>query len=230
MKEDQERNCSSTSRHMQACGLVNGEPHSRSFAHNVVALQKEEYYYYGVMSALSILQGSPAPTFFSPSVADYITHGKLEAVSEAIRDLPNGKVRSKLKELDKISDPSIFKKEASFNTQFRFKAEYSMPVVTLENKQDFIRLFICLHYLILSTLPEIEQFIKGLNINGVLDVIRRNPETSQKLLRFSVAEELSAGSLNCFIFVIPPWAVTKEMMKKQLPSTLLIILKMLKQM
>eukprot|EP00794_Sanderia_malayensis_P000954 gene954-270_t len=150
-------------RHMQTSCLFTGEPHRRIFAHNVMALQREEYYSYGVLSALSILQG----------------------------DLQNEKVRLKLEELDLISDPEVFKKEASFNVQLRSKAGYSKPLVTLEDKQEFFRC-ICLHYMILSTLPEIEQFIQGLNINGVLDTMRKNPLSSRKLLQSSGVKELSA--------------------------------------
>eukprot|EP00794_Sanderia_malayensis_P008464 gene8464-9371_t len=70
---------------------------------------------------------------------DYILHGKLEAVLTSVSDLPNEKVRLKLEELDLISDPEVFKKEASFNVQFRFKAGYSKPLVTLEDKQELFR-------------------------------------------------------------------------------------------
>ncbi|XP_031573320.1 G2/M phase-specific E3 ubiquitin-protein ligase-like [Actinia tenebrosa] len=50
--------------------------------------------------------------------------------------------------------------------------------------------------MILSTLPEIEQFIQGLNINGVLDVMRSNPMKSRKLLQFSEAEKLNADKVD----------------------------------
>ncbi|KAK3701595.1 hypothetical protein QZH41_007413 [Actinostola sp. cb2023] len=190
---------------MQTSSLFTGETYCRSFAHNVIALQKEEYYFYGVISALSVLQGSPGPTiFFAPPVVDYIIQGKLDAVSISIKDLPIGKVRARLEELDKISDPGEFKKEASFNTPFRFKAGYSKPIVPFEAKEEFIRC-ICLHYLILSTLPEIEQFIQGLKINGVLELIRNNPCQSRKLLQFSENEKLTADRVDkLFHFVLSP--------------------------
>ena len=197
-------------RHMQLSCLFTDEPHRRIFAHNVMALQREEYYSYGVLSALSILQGSPGPTMFSSPVVDYILHGKLEAVLTSVSDLPNEKVRLKLEELDLISDPEVFKREASFNVQFRFKAGYSKPLVTLEDKQEFFRC-ICLHYMILSTLPEIEQFIQGLNINGVLDTMRKNPLSSRKLLQSSGVKELSADKVDeMFHFCYSPIGSNKR--------------------
>ena len=197
-------------RHMQTSSLFTGQATNRSFAHNVMALQKEEYYYYGIISALSILQGSPGPVIFSSPVVDYIIHGKLEAVSACVDDLQPGKVKSRLEELEKISDPDVFKTEASFNTPFRFKAGYCKPIVTLENKQEFVRC-ICLHHLILSALPEMEQFIQGLAINGVLDIIRNNPKKSRKLLQSSEAETLNADRVDqLFKFSYSPTGSNKR--------------------
>ena len=106
-------------RHTQTSGLFTGEPNNRSFTHNIMALQREKFYYYGFLSTLSIVQGSPGPTMFCTPVVDYISTGKLEAVSTSINDLPEGKIKSKLEELEKISDPEVFKREPSFNTGFQ---------------------------------------------------------------------------------------------------------------
>ena len=179
-------------KHMQqVSGLFEGSYRSRSFTHNVMALQRDEYIIYGIISALSLLQGSPGPTMFSVPIVDYIVHGKLEAVSASVSDLPTGKVRSKLEELEAINDPVKFKQEASFNTPFRFEAGYTKPVVSFENKAELIRC-ICLHYLVISTLPEIDQFIEGLKTSGVLEFIRNNPNQSRKLLQLNEDQRLTA--------------------------------------
>ena len=175
----------------QVSGLFEGSSRSRSFTHNVMALQRDEYVIYGIISALSLLQGSPGPTMFSVPIVDYIVHGKLEAVSASVSDLPTGKVRSKLEELEAINDPVKFKQEASFNTPFRFEAGYTKPVVSFENKAELIRC-ICLHYLVISTLPEIDQFIEGLKTSGVLEFIRNNPNQSRKLLQLNEDQRLTA--------------------------------------
>ena len=46
-----------------------------------MALQREEYLHYGIISALSVLQGSPGPVMFAAPVEDYIVYGKLDSVS-----------------------------------------------------------------------------------------------------------------------------------------------------
>ena len=128
---------------------------------------------------------------FAAPIVDYILYGKLDAVKVSVCDLTSGKVKTTLEELDAISDPVKFKQEASFNTPLRFKAGYTKPIVAFEDKQEFIRC-ICLHQLILSTQSEIDQFIKGLMTNSILDAIRNNPDKSRKLLQHDDNERLTA--------------------------------------
>ena len=128
---------------------------------------------------------------FAAPVVDYILYGKLDAVKVLLGDLISGKVKTTLEELEAISDPVKFKQEASFNTPLRFKAGYTKPIVAFDDKKEFIRC-ICLHQLMLSTRSEIDQFIKGLMTNGILDFIRNNPDKSRKLLQHDNNERLTA--------------------------------------
>ena len=75
----------------QVSSLFEGPPRCQRFTHNVVALQREKYNIYGIISALSLLQGSPGPAMFAGPIVDYIVHSKLEAVSTSVSDLPTGK-------------------------------------------------------------------------------------------------------------------------------------------
>ena len=183
-------------KHMQQLSsLFTGPPTSRRFVHNMIALQREEYLHYGVISALSLYQGSPGPAMFAAPIVDYILYSKLDAVKVCVSDLTNGKVKTTLEELEAITDPVKFKQEASFNTPLRFKAGYTKPIVAFEDKEEFIRC-ICLHQLILSTQSEIDQFIKGLTTNGILDVIRNNPDKSRKLLQHDNNDRLTAETVD----------------------------------
>lgn len=139
----------------QSSSLITGPSSNLRFVHNAMALQREEYLHYGIISALSVLQGSPGPVMFAaPPSVDYIVYGKLDSVSVSVSDLPSGKVKITLRELEAIADCERFMQEAFFNTPLRFKAGYTKPIVTLEDKGEFTRC-ICLHPLILSTQSEI---------------------------------------------------------------------------
>ena len=59
----------------------------------MIALQGDEYLHYGIISALSLFQGSPGPAMFAAPIVDYIVYGKLDAVKVSVSDLANGKVK-----------------------------------------------------------------------------------------------------------------------------------------
>ena len=63
------------------------------------------------------MQGSAAPSFFSPTVADYIVTSKIKdkgKVQTSIQDICNLKVRNKLEEIENFEDAERFKKVASY--------------------------------------------------------------------------------------------------------------------
>ena len=163
-----------------------GESNSKCFSNNVIALEQQDYLKYGRLCAMSIIQGAASPSFFASPVVDYILHGCVEKVAVSVEDVPNAKVRQKLEELQRTSDPEDFKQLASFNCSMRFKAGYTKPIVTIEDKASLIR-YICLHYTLLYSLPHMEQFINGLKLYGLLEVIRQVPEKARVL--FQVCEE-----------------------------------------
>ena len=51
--------------------LLAGSTSRRVPLHNVLAVQKRDFHMVGNIIVLSLTQGGPAPTFFSPSVVDY---------------------------------------------------------------------------------------------------------------------------------------------------------------
>ena len=78
----------------QLSSLFTGPPISRRFVHNMIALQRDEYLHYGIISAPSLFQGSPGPAMFAAPIVDYIMYGKLDAVKVSVSDLTNGKVKA----------------------------------------------------------------------------------------------------------------------------------------
>lgn len=86
-----------------------------------------------------MLQGSPGPDMFAAPIVDYTVYGKLDSVSVSVNDLPSGKVKTTLEELEVIVDWERFEQEESFNTPLKFKVGYTKPIVTLEDKDEFTR-------------------------------------------------------------------------------------------
>ncbi len=64
-----------------------------------------------------------------------------------------------------------------------FKAGYTKPIVTIA----LTRRYICLHCTLLYSLPHVEQFINGLKLYGLLQIIHQVPARVRVL--FQVCEE-----------------------------------------
>ena len=65
-----------------------GPDETRMPQHNVTELSKKTFYYAGVIMALSLLHGGPAPQFFTSAVANYIVHGAMD-VNAGVADVVN---------------------------------------------------------------------------------------------------------------------------------------------
>ena len=190
-------------------GLFIGECDRKCFNHDILALEQQHFHVYGQLCAMGIMQGSRSPCFFAPAVADYIIFGKIEKVTTCIKDLPNHKVKQKLEELQAFEDPEVFSKTASFECPFRFKAGFTKPSVTVEDKEKLFHV-IALHYTLLSTLSEVNQFIDGLNLHGLLDSLRQHPVNARQLF-IHADNELTAAKLdNLFLPVVSPKGSNKR--------------------
>lgn len=76
------------------------------------------------------------------------------------------------------------------------EACYSKPFVQLEDKKEFFQC-ICLHYAVLASISEINQFIEGLKTCSVLSLILENPAIFRKVLQ--VCRQLTAEQVDeCF--------------------------------
>ncbi|CAH3114831.1 unnamed protein product, partial [Pocillopora meandrina] len=102
--------------------LMQGEDGQKTFLHNMVLLQKNEYHLYRQCVAMALLQGSPGPQVH-PSKSEVLDY----------------EVRKKLEELEAITNPEMFVQEASFNFPERFSAGYCNLVVNDEDKEELIR-------------------------------------------------------------------------------------------
>ena len=94
------------------------------FRHNVAALENREFLRFGQLTAQGLLQGSPGPKIFSPSVTNYILYGTLEKCTPTIDEMPCGEVKSSMENLATVTDEEEFKEMASFHCSFPFDAGY----------------------------------------------------------------------------------------------------------
>ena len=86
-----------------------------------------------------------------------------------------------------MTNADEFKEKASFESDFRFEAGYTKPFVTLADKEEFLR-SIALHYTLLISLSELNQFTDGLKTCSILHLLRENPDMFRSLLEVSNAK------------------------------------------
>ena len=101
--------------------------------------------------------------------------GNVEDLKPSIEEIPNNEVKTSLTELEKLTNADEFKEKATFESDFRFEVGYTKPFVTMSDKEEFPR-SIALHYTLLISLSELNQFIDGLKICNILQLVREYPD------------------------------------------------------
>ena len=64
-----------------------------------------------------------------------------------------------------------------------FDAGFCKPIVTIEDKVKMLHI-ITLLYTLIQSLAEVNQFIEGLKLNGLLECMRQHPYDSRKLFTY----------------------------------------------
>lgn len=131
---------------------------------------------------MALLQGSPGPQIFSRAVTEYILFGDLNQVHPSGSEVPDYEVRMKLGEVEAITNPEMFVQEASFNFPELFSAGYCKLVVNVQDKEELVR-YVALHYAVSCCQAELDQFIKGLDLHGVLNLLRAHPNQAKRVLQ-----------------------------------------------
>lgn len=162
------------------------EGKGKVFAHNLVALQQNDYFKYGLCCALAIVNGCVGPQFFCPPVVDYILYGNVKYVKCSLDSIPNKSVKEKLKELNGIEQQHLFEERVASNfAELLPEMGYTKPVVFGE-KTEFLRAA-TIHYTLAHCLCEIDQFVNGLDNVGVLQLLRDHPHEAREILQFTTS-------------------------------------------
>ena len=155
--------------------LMCGEEKRYVFQHDVHKLEQGHFEMFGIFTALALLHGFSGPHNFSASLANYLISRRIEA---SYNDIADYDLRVKLEEMASCNDQSQLDAIVS-NLDERFEAGYNKPVISLEDKADCIAK-ISSHWAITRQLRELLSFEKGLERNGVLEMLRRHGEDAVK--------------------------------------------------
>lgn len=156
--------------------IVAGSSSYLTFSHDVLAYEAKEYEIFGVLVALSLLNGCSAPHNLSPSLAQYIIHQDKKFCTFNTEEIPNPDIRNKCKEIKETSEQKGFS-EKVLALDERFDAGFNKASVSFDDKEKLLQT-IAYHYVINTCQDEILQFKDGLSFGGVLNVLQRFPKES----------------------------------------------------
>ena len=105
------------------------------FRHNISAFTRQEYYAFGQLTAIGLLQGSPGPSCLIKSVFDYICSGNIENLTPSLDEIPFYEVKTSLMELESITDPDVFKQKASLKATIDLMLAIQSPLLPLLTKK-----------------------------------------------------------------------------------------------
>ena len=163
-------------------GLLVGEPLYLTFSHNQNALEAGKYKLFGKIVTLSLLNGHCGPNNFSQVLTDFILG--CQPVNDPkilLKELPNSckELRLKLKKISKCKTEVDFSKLIA-DLDERFDFGYSKSNLTLEDKIPLLQAA-CKHYLVSCCLEEILSFKDGLELYGVLNILKHFNNESREL-------------------------------------------------
>ena len=173
------------------------------FAHNLVAVQGNEYYFYGLCCGLAIVNGAVGPQFFCAPVVDYILYGDVKHVKHSIDSIPNKEIRLKLQHLNSTSDAKLFESKmlADFSKPIQVMG-YTKPILFADKNE--LLSSATVHYTLSHSLCELNQFIDGLKVVGVLDILGKHPfesrtifQSSSNVLTAELVNDIFSAVLSC---------------------------------
>lgn len=152
-----------------------------SFSMEANLLKKKHYFFLGRMTAMAIIHGHPGPKRLNQYLVDYILGGQEpsnECLSENLSELRED-IAKWLRDIGSVSDDKTYdvvEKYAEVLDGIGFK-----KTLNPQTKDEATRAIIK-HYLFFRYLPPILQFIDGLKLHGVYEVLTHHMENGRKFL------------------------------------------------
>lgn len=154
--------------------LMYGQEKRYTFQHDVHKLEKEWFYLYGKFVALGFLMGTAGPHNFCSALASHILSIDLPPLNSS--NVPCFDLKQKLEQAEAAQTQEELDRILQ-DLDERFEAGYNKLVITLNDKRDLVHK-VTKHWMITRQLQEVEQFLRGIRSNGVLDMLKRHKDES----------------------------------------------------
>ncbi|XP_019858492.1 PREDICTED: uncharacterized protein LOC109586727 isoform X2 [Amphimedon queenslandica] len=168
------------------------------FTTNALAVQNRVLFALGQYCGMSVTQGGNGFPYFHHLVYEYFVTGAVSCTIDIDRDcIPYGILKYILDKLDtadsKDDIQAVFQVDEA--TEFLYATGYTKPVLNLglDNK-DNIQSILVAYHCFLKVKSEMDQFIEGLCVTGVLDFVRESPSVLKHMFVL-IKKKLTAEEL-----------------------------------
>uniref|UniRef100_A0A1X7TXQ8 Uncharacterized protein n=2 Tax=Amphimedon queenslandica TaxID=400682 RepID=A0A1X7TXQ8_AMPQE len=188
------------------------------FNHNICALYENVYFRLGQLVAMSVVQGGLDGSSFvvSPSTYKFISGTSISKISEtvSVSEVSDTLVRDFLNKMSIADNVEDFRQLYSENFSLVSENGVTKPYcsISLEEKDD-IRKMICLNFIIMKCLAELQQFCSGLESLEVLEEIRKSPDEFESF--FLRKKELSAETVFKIVSMDVTYSLEEEERQKE---------------
>ncbi|KAJ7998256.1 hypothetical protein DPEC_G00220740 [Dallia pectoralis] len=150
-----------------------GQQHGKSPRYSLTDLDKDFYKTVGQILSVSLAQGGPAPGFFSDWSYSYRCSGKMDQKAVNKEDMGDTQFKLLIDRVESSTDDTILELADEI-----LSCGYT-GVVSNENKESIIRA-ITLHA-VLRLQPMLEQLREGMQLYGLLSIMKQYPEICRPL-------------------------------------------------
>uniref|UniRef100_UPI003AAF346D G2/M phase-specific E3 ubiquitin-protein ligase-like n=1 Tax=Centroberyx gerrardi TaxID=166262 RepID=UPI003AAF346D len=157
--------------------MFEGKENSKNLALDSTALREDRYYTAGRAIAVSLVHGGPPPNFLSPTVFSLLVDGSANPVLEDIADT---ELLEKVKKVSESTTLEDLEKSKAPLLDYLANAGCLRPMRSIRDR-DLLVHDIVMFQVIHRVQGPFQRFCEGLKTLGVLEKIRRHPDSFRPL-------------------------------------------------
>ncbi|XP_077863614.1 G2/M phase-specific E3 ubiquitin-protein ligase-like, partial [Saccoglossus kowalevskii] len=191
--------CSLLINSVKTCGVLEGKENNLSFSHDLRFLAERRYFTAGKMVAISLCHGGPGLHCLSQATFQYMARGCVEQPI-AIDEIPDYDIQLIAKQIQssetneelRIAVSRIGEESVANITGFTDP----MSTITLDMKAPIL-VNLTTHHCVYKSIPEINQFLDGMNVLHIADLVKAEPGKFTVALKiFNIGDE---GAQTCLV-------------------------------
>ncbi|XP_028458425.1 uncharacterized protein LOC114571330 [Perca flavescens] len=189
--------------------MFEGKENSKNLALDSTALREDWYYIAGKAIAVSLVHGGPPPNFLSPTVFCLLVNG---SVNPKLEDIADTELLEKVKKVSESTTLEDLEKSNAPLLDYLANAGCLRPMRSIRDR-DLLVQDIVMFQVIHRVQSPFQRFCEGLKTLGVLDQVRRHPDSFRPLFCYE-PNTLTADQMIFSAFVSLQKGATRELLRR----------------